>query len=165
MNRRFLFILMIATLIFLVSGCSSHTIDFNQNNISEQEISDENLGAESEMNNNDFDNKIHVTINDKKYNLFLEDNDTARELLNNLPLEYNMEELNGNEKYIYMTKKYPTNSLKFEYINQGDVMLYEDDCLVIFYKSFATSYSYTKIGHIENLEDLGSGDITAKYTK
>ncbi|MBR6907487.1 hypothetical protein IKN40_03125 [bacterium] len=26
--------------------------------------------------------------------------------------------------------------------------------MVIFYKSFSTSYSYTKIGHIKNLEAL-----------
>ena len=44
-------------------------------------------------------------------------------------------------------------------------MLYGNNCLVIFYKSFDTSYSYTKIGHIDNLEDLGTGNIIVKLEK
>ena len=44
-------------------------------------------------------------------------------------------------------------------------MLYGSNCLVIFYKSFDTSYSYTKIGHIENLPDLGDGNINVEMKK
>ena len=44
-------------------------------------------------------------------------------------------------------------------------MLFGDNCLVIFYKSFDTSYSYTKIGHIDNIDDLGSSNIIAKFEK
>ena len=41
-------------------------------------------------------------------------------------------------------------------------MLFGNNCLVIFYESFDTSYSYTKIGHIDNLDDLGSNNIEIK---
>ena len=44
-------------------------------------------------------------------------------------------------------------------------MLYGDYYLVVFYKSFSTSYSYTKIGHIDNLEDLDNGNIIVKIEK
>ncbi len=44
-------------------------------------------------------------------------------------------------------------------------MLYGNNCLVIFYKSFKTSDSYTKIGHIENLSDLGNRNITVEFKK
>ena len=80
-----------------------------------------------------------------------------------------MNELNGNEKYYYLDQKLPTNSQAVGYITAGDVMLYGNNCLVIFYESFSTSYSYTKIGHIENAENLktilGTGNVTVKWYK
>ena len=82
-----------------------------------------------------------------------------------LPQEFSMNELNGNEKYIYLDTTLPTNPSNIKSINAGDVMLYGDNCLVIFYKSFETSYSYTKIGHIDNLEDLGQENITVIFKK
>ena len=76
-----------------------------------------------------------------------------------------MSELNGNEKYIYLDTTLPTNSSNPKRINAGDVMLYGNNCLVIFYKSFDTSYSYTRIGHIDDLPNLGNGNITVKFEK
>ena len=78
---------------------------------------------------------------------------------------YNMSELNGNEKYIYLDKTLPTNSYSPKHIEVGDIMLYGNDCLVVFYKSFDTNYSYTKIGHIDNLEDLGEENVKIKFVK
>ena len=102
---------------------------------------------------------INVSINDKKYNATIENNETAQNLISRLPQEFNMKELNGNEKYVYMDDSLPTNSIKPKHIESGDIMLYGNDCLVIFYKSFDTNYSYTRIGHIDNLPDLGNGSI------
>lgn len=65
-----------------------------------------------------------------------------------------MNELNGNEKYYYFDNNFTANSQRVEKINTGDIMLYGDNCLVIFYDDFATSYSYTKIGYIDNPENL-----------
>lgn len=42
-------------------------------------------------------------------------------------------------------------------------MIYGNDCLVIFYKSFTSSYSYTKIGHIDNLSDLGNDSVSVSF--
>ena len=108
---------------------------------------------------------INVNINDKRYTLVIEDNETAKKFISLLPQEFNMKELNGNEKYVYMNNSLPTNSINPEHIESGDVMLYGSDCLVIFYKSFDTNYSYTKIGHIDNLPDLGNDNIIVKFEK
>jgi len=108
-------------------------------------------------------NSISVLINDKRYSLALEDNNAVRLLLDKLPLEFNMNELNGNEKYAYMDFNLPTNSYKPNNIKKGDVMLFGDNCLVIFYKSFTTNYSYTKIGHIDNLDYLDNSNILVRF--
>ena len=121
-------------------------------------------------NNNDVTTKesvdnMKVLINDKEYIIKLEDNDTVKKLITLLPIEVEMKELNGNEKYIYLDYDLPTNSISPKHINKGDVYLYGDNCLVIFYKSFDTSYSYTKIGHIDNLPNLGNDSISVKFEK
>ena len=47
-------------------------------------------------------------------------------------------------------------------------MLYGSDCLVLFYENFSTSYNYTKLGYIENSEDLkealGNRDINVIFS-
>ena len=52
-------------------------------------------------------------------------------------------------------------------IKSGDLKLFGDDCLVVFYESFSTSYSYTDIGQIDNpdgLKDaLGSENVTVTF--
>ena len=109
--------------------------------------------------------EIKVIIDEKEYNLSLEENETTKEFVKMLPQEFTMNELNGNEKYIYLDKSLPTESYNPNKINKGDVMLFGDNCLVIFYKSFNTNYSYTKIGHIESLPDLNSSSIIARFIR
>ncbi|MDE5995264.1 MAG: hypothetical protein K2G60_07095 [Oscillospiraceae bacterium] len=108
---------------------------------------------------------MQININGTDYIIKLEDNATVRALQGELPTECDMKELNGNEKYVYLNCSLPTAPSKPNRINAGDVMLFGDNCLVIFYKSFKTSYSYTKIGHIDNLPDLGKDDIKVKFYK
>lgn len=104
---------------------------------------------------------ITISIDGKQYDAKNDDNKTAQVFVQRLPQEFNMVELNGNEKY--MDNPLPTNSSNPKHIKSGDLMLYGNDCLVVFYKPFDTNYSYTKIGHIDNLSDLGSGAIDAKF--
>ena len=77
-----------------------------------------------------------------------------------IALEVSMSDLNSNEKYAYLDNSLPTNTYSPKHIEAGDIMLFGDNCLVIFYKSFNTSYSYSKIGHINNLPELDDGSIT-----
>ena len=150
--KKVLSYLLIVTLLFMLSGCfnkeENNTFSNVQNNKSNEVIS-----------------SVKVIINGKEYLLNLENNETSQAFVNMLPQEFNMKELNGNEKYINLDKTFPTNSSNPGRIEKGDVMLYGSDCLVIFYKSFDTSYSYTKIGHIDNLPDLGNGNISVQFKK
>lgn len=122
-----------------------------------------------EKNNNNFTEKVSdsvkVFINDKEYKLNLYDNETSSSLVKLFPLEVTMKTLNENEVYVYLDESLPTNSSNPKTINAGDVMLYGDNCLVIFYKTFNTSYSYTKIGHIDNLPIINDDTVTVRIEK
>ena len=87
---------------------------------------------------------ISLILNSQTYQIKLENNDTVNQLISMLPLTIEMNELNGNEKYCYLDTTLTVNPIKIKNITKGDVMIYGTNCLVIFYKSFATQYSYTK---------------------
>ena len=111
--------------------------------------------------------KLNIKIGNKIFTATLYDNETTKEFINNLPLNINMSELNGNEKYYYMDNSLKTNSENVKNINKGDLMLYGSNCLVLFYKNFSTSYSYTKLGYIDDVNDLeqavGKNDINITF--
>ncbi len=104
--------------------------------------------------------KVYININNKKLEIDLENNSTTSALIKLLPLELSMNDLNGNEKYVYLDESLPTNTYSPKHIEAGDVMIFGDNCLVIFYESFDTSYSYSKIGHINNLPSLDDRNIS-----
>lgn len=110
---------------------------------------------------------IIITIKNKKYEAILYDNSTTKELIKKFPITITMSDLNGNEKYYNFSKSFSTSSENVANINKGDIMLFGDNCLVIFYKSFSTHYKYTKLGYIKNTEDLenyfGKGDINITF--
>lgn len=114
-------------------------------------------------------NFMNIKVNNKIFKIVLEDNKTVKSLTQKLPIKLEMSDLNNNEKYCYLNFTLPTDSKSVKSIKKGDVMLFGNSCLVIFYKSFTTSYSYTKIGHIENPTDietvLGKKDIKVVLTE
>lgn len=85
-----------------------------------------------------------------------------------LPMELTMIELNGNEKYYQMPNRLPANSQHVRTIKPGDLMLYGSDTLVLFYESFTTPYSYTRLGYIEDVSGLanalGSGNVQVTFS-
>ena len=121
-----------------------------------RDISGDNYAEEEKMN---------IIINNKTYQTTLEDNQTTKEFLNLLPLDITMNDLNSNEKYYNLDKKLTTNSINYKKVNKGDVMLYNNNCIVIFYKSFDTNYNYTKIAHIDNLDDLDNNSINVRFER
>lgn len=111
----------------------------------------ENNGGENEMNRN-----ITVRVGDRSFTATLEDNATAHAFFALLPMAVTMNEMNGNEKYHYLSENLPTDSYRPGIIHNGDLMLYGSSYVVLFYETFSSSYSYTRIGRIDNPSGLAS---------
>lgn len=97
---------------------------------------------------------IEIHVNGKVFSAKLYQTETTDVFMQKLPLSITMNELNGNEKYYYFSENFPTESQKVSQIHAGDLKLYGSSCLVLFYESFSTSYSYTDLGYVENPEGL-----------
>ena len=137
-------------------------------NVNEGNILDENNIEEGDNMDNQNENiKINLIVNNKTFSATLENNETTRELTAMLPLTLDMSDLNSNEKYNYLDTNLTTNGSRVNRINAGDIKLFGSNCLVIFYESFNTSYSYTNLGRVDNANDfvseLGSGSVTITF--
>ena len=111
--------------------------------------------------------KIKLKFNSQIFTATLLDNKSVKAFKEMLPLTMKMTELNGNEKYVDLPHSLPTNSYHPEMIQIGDLMLYGSKTFVLFYKSFSTPYSYTKLGSIDDVKglasSLGSGHVTITF--
>ena len=110
---------------------------------------------------------INIIIGSKTFTATLADSETGEAFAALLPLTVTMNELNGNEKYHYLSSSLPTAVYQPGTIHAGDLMLYGNNCLVLFYETFNTSYSYTRIGAIDNpsglASALGSGNVSVRF--
>lgn len=140
-----LIVIIILVVILIVVNLKDDNNDTNR---------DRGINTSGEIDGDDLSMKINLTINGNSFTAMLYDNETTKEFLKRLPLEVSMSELNGNEKYYYFDESLPTNSYKPGNISTGDIMLYGSDCLVIFYEDFDTPYSYTRLGKIDNVDNL-----------
>lgn len=100
--------------------------------------------------------KIKIKVNSQIFTATLLDNNSAKAFKEMLPLTVDMIELNGKEKYCDLPNSFPTNSSNPQTIKNGDLMLFGSKTLVLFYKTFSTSYSYTKLGKIDDVTGLAS---------
>jgi len=151
MKHSFLMILIFISV--LISGASSCNIE------------DDNINTE---NNTPMANgKIKITVDSQTFTATLLDNNSAKAFKEMLPMTIKMTELNSNEKYYDLPNSLPTNSSNPGTIKNGDLMLYGSKTLVLFYKTFSTSYSYTTLGFIDDVTGLasalGSRNVTVTF--
>jgi hypothetical protein len=113
--------------------------------------------------------RVHITIGSNVFNATLTDSGTAKAFKAMLPLSVNMSELNANEKHVRLPGDLPRKDANPRTIHSGDLMLYGSNTLVLFYKSFPTSYSYTRIGKVDDATGiaaaLGSRDVTVTFSR
>lgn len=128
-----------------------------------------NASIQNNGNENDdvMSNKISIKIGNKTFMVTLSDNATAASFKALLPITIKMTELNDNEKYFDLPGSLPTQASRPSSIQTGDLMLYGSRTVVLFYQTFSTTYSYTKIGHIDDpaglAAGLGSGNVTVTF--
>ena len=128
---------------------------------------DPGAGNNSDSNRHPTGDQMRIKIGTNAFPATLYDNATAAAFKSLLPMTVNMGELNGNEKYFDLSGNLPTNASNPRMIQSGDLMIYGSNTLVLFYKTFPTSYSYTTLGRINDTEGLaaavGSGNVTVTY--
>jgi hypothetical protein len=113
--------------------------------------------------------RMHVTVGSRVFAATLSDNATARAFAAMLPLSLDMKDVNANEKYVELPNGLPANASGPGTIHTGDVMLYGSNGLVLFYKTFPTSYTYTRIGKIDDAPELaasvGTGNVKVTFAR
>lgn len=130
---------------------------------------DDNNNPDNNNPENDtpMSNNLKIRVGSASFNVTLENNATVTAFKALLPMTVNMSEMNGNEKYYYLPENLPTASSNPGTIQTGDLMLYGSSCLVLFYESFRTSYSYTRLGRVKNpsglVSALGSGSVNVTF--
>lgn len=147
------FFILLTFMSVLSSSASSCNKEDNINNI--------------ENNNPMIKGEIKITVNSQVFSATLLNNNSAKAFKEMLPLTINMTELNGNEKYYDFPNNLPTNSSNSGTIKNGDLMVYGSKTLVLFYNSFSASYSYTKLGTVDDATGLASalssGNVTVSF--
>mgnify|MGYP003575366389 CR=1 FL=1 len=150
--KQLLFLAFFAVSLISCASCSKNASPANNN---------------SNNNTNPTGSKMRLKIGNTTFNATLYDNATATAFKSMLPLTVNMVELNGNEKYVDLPRSLPTSAANSGTIQNGDLMLYGSSTLVLFYKTFSTSYSYTKMGRIDDVKGLvaalGTGNISVTF--
>ena len=144
MKKTFFLIIIFCFLLGFMFSCGG-------NSSNESDNSDD-----STQNSNDSlpENNMYIYISGNRLEVTLEDNSSVKALiaiLQEKDIVYTARDYGGFEKVGSLGYNLPTNHSQ-QQAQSGDVMLYQNDQLVIFYGS--NTWSYTKIGKITSTEDV-----------
>ena len=94
--------------------------------------------------------RMWMTIGEQRFAVTLADTKAAKAFAARLPLALDMAELNGNEKHADMAQPLPAKASRPGTIHAGDLMLYGTETVVLFYRTFPSAYSYTRLGAVDD---------------
>ena len=111
---------------------------------------------------------MHITIGQHRFVADLADTTAAKELRSLLPFTLHMQDHLHNEKHAHLPRALSRNDSRPGRIQAGDIMLWGGNTLVVFYESFDSSYSYTRLGKIRDVQNLksavGTGNVDIGFT-
>lgn len=97
---------------------------------------------------------ITVTIAEETFELFLENNASAQAFSELLPLELEMVDVNGNEKFYLLADHLPSQERCSCLIKAGDLLLCQTNELTFFYDDSKTCFKYTYLGHVKDSQNF-----------
>lgn len=110
-----------------------------------------------------------LIVNERRFAITLADTEAARAFAALLPLTIDMTDLNDNEKYAELPRTLVTKPSRPGTIRNGDLMLYGSKTLVLFYLTFDSPYSYTRLGQVDDpaglAQALGSDNVRIEFSK
>lgn len=110
-----------------------------------------------------------MTVGERRFAIILADTEAARAFAAMLPLTLDMEELNGNEKKKELPQALPADASRPGTIHNGDLLLWGARTVVVFYQTFDSPYSYTRLGRVDDpaglAQALGRGDVQVAFSK
>lgn len=122
----------------------------------------------SGVNAQNNDNMIKLKVNDHIFDVELENNPATKELVKKLETDnvsVNATDYGNFEKVGDLGFSLPANDENIK-TEPGDIVLYQKNQISVFYDSH--SWSYTKLGKIQNASDLkeilGSGNTTLEFS-
>lgn len=111
--------------------------------------------------------KVKITIGSSEFIATLNNSEAVNTFISMLPLAVNMSEMGGYEKYHYLSESLPGSATNVGTTYEGDLMIWSGNCLVLFYTTRPTSYSYIRLGRIDNTAGLqqavGSGNVQVRF--
>ena len=99
-------------------------------------------------------NTLLLQADNEEIEISVMNQEILQQIIGYLPQTLSLNELNGNEMYADLPFKVAAKSQDSDKVRAGDVRLYGNQTLVIFYKDHETSYRYNKIGEIKDLSQL-----------
>ncbi|MDO5518548.1 MAG: cyclophilin-like fold protein [Clostridium sp.] len=172
--KRIMLIICCAAVMSMFLGCSNVNNSTKTASASIEINSDVNNKSESilkeVLDSKDDTIPAFIDIENTTFAAHLYNNETAQDFIKKFPLTIDMRELNGQEKYYNFSETLSNEKgEKPKVINAGDIMIWSDNCLVLFYKTYNNSYSgYIPIGHIDDVTGLesamGNGNVDITFS-
>ena len=137
--------------------------------VPEMEMS-ETAGTEADIQNGAEEAVMNmkIQVGDAVFSATLEENEAVAsfvEMMRENPVSIQMSDYSGFEKVGSLGTNLPASNSQTT-THAGDIVLYNENQIVIFYGS--NSWSYTRLGHVDDLtgweEALGSGDVTVTFS-